>query len=765
MKACTDRAILLCLSVSLALAGVVQGAGDDDHPSLTDVGPYETPSRHASGVITYNLGPTGARGWVRDYKGGTLFWGEIGREILITRVEPGSPADGSLQVFDVLVGADGETFKPDARQCLGRAIARAQRADGRLRLQRWRNGSISEVTLHLPRLVGDAQDAPMVADHSEALRMQFLEFLARSMHPDGFKMHASYASLNALFLLANGRPEHLDHVRRHIRGIVDDMGDADDDGVGPWNWVKGPNTTLLAEYFLATGDRSVLPALEQYLRWMRNSQAYDGGFGHGEFGGYGHVALPGLFNAVGAVLARECGITGYDDMIAGMQRFFSRAAGLGMMGYGGHSAGLNLRTIYGDNGKTGAAALFYNLLDDPQMSRTYANTACALAAYSESGHSGNFWSFSWGAVGATLGGEPNRKHFVQELDWYYALARTWDGGLTAQPWRAYMGAYARGGAELATGGMALWYARPLNSLRILGADKSVLSLALSGPLAEARQLIHDNRYGDSLRALTRFQPSNESERQQAEQLQTIAERGRQTVALTLASIQSNIDNGDLYTAERQVHALKPIVADASPVEAFERLFETDDSVAIIAAGKTYYDAMAMQASPEHEFFYRAPAIVFNAQQRAAMRAIADNPQSGRYAARAADALARWEPDIRAGTVKSLVDEKAVEIAPQEGPGAGAARKMPFHVDDPATLESLTLGVNASEPVTVSLNGHIVCRFHKKRRKHAFDSWSDWETVTLRPAARELLQPGENILGIATTGTSLGVRLQAVAAGD
>jgi hypothetical protein len=47
----------------------------------------------------WNLGPTGARGWM---------WGmelrtDFARQILVTKVDPGSPADGKLQVNDVLV--------------------------------------------------------------------------------------------------------------------------------------------------------------------------------------------------------------------------------------------------------------------------------------------------------------------------------------------------------------------------------------------------------------------------------------------------------------------------------------------------------------------------------------------------------------------------------------------------------------------------------------------------------------------------------------
>lgn len=636
--------ILTCLLIVGSGCLTAVAAESEPFRSLTDVGPYETPTRYNSGTTTYNLGPTGARGWFREFNGGELFWAPNGREILIVHVDPGSPADGKLQVFDVLVGADGKTFDQDATVCLGNAIAKAQRGNGRLPLNVWRQGRTINITLDLPRLPGDTIDGPIVAAESEALREQFLAFVAQSMHPDGFRMHPSYASLNALYLLANEKPEHLDLVRRHIRRIIENMPGPDSE-YGPWNWVKGSQTTLLAEYFLLTGDRSVLPALDQNLKWMRSSQSYAGGFGHGgPYGGYGHVGLPGMFCAVGATLARECGVTGYDDVIEGAQQFYARPAGLGMVGYGGYNAGTGLKTMYGDNGKSGSAAVFFDVLGDKKTSRMFADNAGALAAYSQSGHTGHFWSFSWGAMGANRGATPYRKHFAREMDWYYATARTWRGGMTAQPWLANMGSYAPGGAEQSTGGYALWYCMPLKSLRILGGEKSVLSAELTGPLADARQLIDDKQYEQCLATLAQFRPTDDQQRRQAEQLKAIAERQLKTIELTLASIRANIDKGELYTAERQVNALKPILADPDRVQGFEQLLGTDRSLAIIEAGKTYHNAMTWQGYGDREFYYRAPGIVVDAKKRAEMQELADSDEAGRYAEMAADALKRWPFD-------------------------------------------------------------------------------------------------------------------------
>ena len=59
----------------------------------------------------WTLGATGARGWIYSSNGHS----KKARQILVTAVEEGSPADGTLRVGDVLLGVDGEKFDGDAR--------------------------------------------------------------------------------------------------------------------------------------------------------------------------------------------------------------------------------------------------------------------------------------------------------------------------------------------------------------------------------------------------------------------------------------------------------------------------------------------------------------------------------------------------------------------------------------------------------------------------------------------------------------------------
>ncbi len=71
-------------------------------PDLTKTTPAKTDN-------SYNLGPTGALGWMYVEAGMTV----KARQILVTAVEKGSPADGVLEVGDVILGVGGNHLTND----------------------------------------------------------------------------------------------------------------------------------------------------------------------------------------------------------------------------------------------------------------------------------------------------------------------------------------------------------------------------------------------------------------------------------------------------------------------------------------------------------------------------------------------------------------------------------------------------------------------------------------------------------------------------
>jgi len=115
----------------------------------------------------WNLGPTGARGWMWGMRLRT----DCARQILITKIDPGSPADGILQVDDVILGINGRKFNSDARIAFGKAITEAEKAENRglLKLMRWRKGRTEHVTLRLKVMGTYGPMAPMNCPKSQRI--------------------------------------------------------------------------------------------------------------------------------------------------------------------------------------------------------------------------------------------------------------------------------------------------------------------------------------------------------------------------------------------------------------------------------------------------------------------------------------------------------------------------------------------------------------------------------------------------------------------
>jgi len=114
---------------------------------------------------------TGARGWVWSgyVAGGTE--NTDARQILVTEVAKGSPADGVLQNGDVVTGLNGQAFGGNARILFAQAVTEAEtEANGGVpRLIRWRAGKTENVQLKLQVLRAYAPTAPYACAKSKRI--------------------------------------------------------------------------------------------------------------------------------------------------------------------------------------------------------------------------------------------------------------------------------------------------------------------------------------------------------------------------------------------------------------------------------------------------------------------------------------------------------------------------------------------------------------------------------------------------------------------
>jgi hypothetical protein len=247
----------------------------------------------------WNLGPTGARGWMWGMRLRT----DYARQILITKVDPDSPADGVLQVDDVILGINGRKFDSDARIAFGKAIAEAEKVENRglLKLIRWRKGKTEDVTLKLKVMGTYGPMAPMDCPKSQRILDNACAYIVKNGIGRGITGH-----VNALGLLASGRAEYLPMVREYAHKIrVKDAYEMS-------SWNMSYMNIFLSEYYLLTGDKAVLPKIREMALYLANGQSRVGTWGHNNAGpdgilrGYGAMCQPTLSCAVSL---RSAGLT------------------------------------------------------------------------------------------------------------------------------------------------------------------------------------------------------------------------------------------------------------------------------------------------------------------------------------------------------------------------------------------------------------------------------------------------------------------------
>jgi hypothetical protein len=205
------------------------------------------------------LGPTGARGWM-------FFRHEdltaASRQILITAVEAGSPADGVLIKGDVILGVADKPFSDDARKSFGRAIAAAEETNGVLRLIRWREGQSTNVDLKLSVLGAYSNTAPYDCPKSKKIFEQGCQFIAKN----GLENADIPIDLDALALLASGDKQYHPLLADYARKVAASLRLP-----ATWMWYYAYGNLFLAEYVLATGDQSILPELIKAIEEMAPS--------------------------------------------------------------------------------------------------------------------------------------------------------------------------------------------------------------------------------------------------------------------------------------------------------------------------------------------------------------------------------------------------------------------------------------------------------------------------------------------------------------
>ena len=487
----TTQFLLLFSAIWLVVGSSGFASPDGKSPAIPDFTKGDSIPSEAK--HDWNLGPTGLRGWMFCDKLVTT----DARQIAITAVDQGSPADGVVAIGDVILGVGGRPFSYDPRTEFGRAITAAESdtGGGKLVLIRWRAGNVEDVTLKLPVLGSFSATAPYDCPKSQRILTQGLKTLAAHLSEAHYaeQTDAIPRALNALALLAGGDVVHLPLVRREAQWAANFKTE------DFRTWYYGYVMIFLAEYSTATGDATVLPGLRRLAMEAASGQSAVGSWGHtfalpdGRLKGYGMMNSPGLPLTIGMVLARDAGVKDAEvahavELSAKLLRFYT---GKGAVPYGDHAAWTE---THEDNGKCGMAAVLFNHLGEAKSAEFFSRMALASHGNErDCGHTGNYFNLLWSLPAIGQAGPHATGAWMQEFGgWYHDLARHWDGGFTHQgPPEPDHDSYHGWDA---TGPYLLAYSLPLRKTSLTGRRPGVVA-----PLAHeaAKSIIADGRGWDN----------------------------------------------------------------------------------------------------------------------------------------------------------------------------------------------------------------------------------------------------------------------------
>jgi hypothetical protein len=456
-------------------------------------------------TLTYNLGATGLRGWIytkpanflESVQGRTT---TASRQILVTHVGKASPADGVMKVNDVILGVGGKLFSDDARKSTAIAIQEAEKAanGGILKLIRWRAGKTEEVQLKL-RVLGTYSDtAPYNCPKSKLIFDDACKVLEKEPLKDDI-----WGAVNGLALLATGKPEYLPRVREFARKLGPSTLKLKGPALGTWE--SGYRNLFLCEYYLVTGDKEVLHAIKEFTVALARGQGMYGTFGHGfcdltpegKFHGsippYGPVNAAGLIGNLAIVMGKKCGVKDpeIDPAIERASRFFGYFVDKGGIPYGEHEPW----PYHENNGKNSMSAMLFALQGNRiKETQFFAKMATAAYANREYGHTGQGFSYLWGALGANTGGPYAAAAFFKEASWHLDLVRRCDGSFTYDGGEQYGAGrtedntyYGKSGyyGLSPTACYVLTYSLPLKKLCITGKDANPASWLGKKDVADA----------------------------------------------------------------------------------------------------------------------------------------------------------------------------------------------------------------------------------------------------------------------------------------
>ena len=385
--------------------------------------------------------------------------------LVVDAVEKGSPSDGKLMKGDVILAVDGKPISLDAYNQFTEAVDKAESKEGRgeLKLTVKRTGDLPagstatvdtkkkgkkqletpaapdeslkvkelDVVLNLKVLGKCSVSAPISCPKTDILITQTADYLVKSKN---------YGTLNwgMLGLLATGEKKYIKVVRDYLHAANWAQPPKNPEelvgvttGSTAWHW--GYQALLLTEYYLLTGDKFVLPAINKFAIGLAVGQDQAGLYGHrmhypalGRAFGYGVMNQPTIPIFISLILAEKCGVKDkrVRNAIKRTHGHYNKWIGQGALPYGNHGPSINQFT---NNGTSGSLAVAFALLGNKKGASFYAAMSAAASEEILLGHGGPVWNILWSGLGANVLGPEMTTAYNNEIHWLRTVTRTWNG--------------------------------------------------------------------------------------------------------------------------------------------------------------------------------------------------------------------------------------------------------------------------------------------------------------------------------------------------
>lgn len=507
--------------------------------------------------------------------------GPFGPNMGVREVRPGTPAEGRLFEGDVIYSANGRMLGDKAWLVMADAItaSESEEGQGKLVLGVRRAGKIRDVELALKVMGTYSPTAPYDCPKTEKIIGDLEQWVVAGGSGAGF------LNGDVIFMMATGNPELQGYVRRIVYSVI--KGRNPTAPIDPVNagksWHNSAEAFLLGEYYLSSGDRTVLPYLKHACARLAATQhKEEGGWRHNYPGGAGYGLIPnaGLPGVMGMNFALKAGLdierASYE---LGLRHFGRNKAETGFLIYGlggcerpvpapfdPEQMEAGLMNSY--NGGLSAAAILMGLSGNYRA----AHLSSLISAYAWNntfgGHGGNYWNNFWTPLGAHQHGKQAFLHFWKNHRWYRELNRMPDGSLIQ---------HEDGGVGAGTG-VAL--VAPRRRLQIVGAPKSPFAADAPATLKPAIEAYGKKDYAGCEAQVNELLASGtvgKEDRPTAEYLVRAAREIQQSIAADLARMRKLAEAGNPEEAVSFVPELKGILPEGDA-----RLREIE---AVIASAK------------------------------------------------------------------------------------------------------------------------------------------------------------------------------------